>query len=212
MSGPYAHLFSAASPSPTPRKKKDDPYSTLYGEVAKPRDVDAAPKVASRQPFVAEEPPVLPGRSVAAGAFGYTPHGTTGSWDDETPGVVEQFKGGAAGAYEAVRHPVQTLKGMVTHAVDEEAVVGETERWANKAHLSSKTRGYIALAGFNSAANVALLMAGPAGWAALPEVRLALNATLGAINDPEQPVRGATAGLLAGEVIHGTGKAVGRFR
>jgi GGDEF domain-containing protein len=62
------------------------------------------------------------------------------------------------------------------------------------------------LAAVNTAVNLALPAVGKLGILA----RLGVNTGLGAINDAEQPLRGATAGLVLGEVLHTGGKVVGK--
>lgn len=58
----------------------------------------------------------------------------------------------------------------------------------------------------NSAVNVASLYVNPGTLAG----RAAMNAGIGAINDPEKPLRGATAGAVLGETLHGATKAAGK--
>lgn len=132
---------------------------------------------------------------------------------------------------EAVKHPVQTAKNMgkaiVTDARDAVlSPVVESEREA----LQRRTRGQgrlgpivkadrvtedtpgaitperSRLATINTAANI--------GFAAAPMLKLparvAANAALGAVNTPDDPLRGATVGTVLGETALAGGKAVAR--
>jgi hypothetical protein len=124
--------------------------------------------------------------------------------ESATPTLAEQIKGGARSALEAVKHPVETVQGMARSAAEDLLTTGrlmETSESQGTDQPSPVTpelleRGPRALV--NTAANLLL----PVAPVATAGIRPAINATLGAINDPEQPARGATAGLLVGEGVH----------
>lgn len=144
---------------------------------------------------------------------GFGGHGSSGEWSDEAepPGVVAQVKEGASQAYQGVRHLPSTLAGMGKSALHDLDVVGRLVSGGTGGPTEGVEKlsgGEMARAGVNTAANILLPYAGVMGV----EARLGTNATLGAINDPDQPIRGASAGVLTGEVLHGGAKAAGKIR
>jgi hypothetical protein len=132
------------------------------------------------------------------------------------PTIREQVASGGRQILEAFRHPKETIKGMATSALDDMAAVGAPMELAESRQglalsptpitpegLSPPPRAML-----NTAANVLLPFAPVAGLG----MRSAINATLGAVNDAEQPIRGATAGLVLGEALHGATKVGGVAR
>src|SRR6185437_6868588 len=138
------------------------------------------------------------------------------------PGVLQQVKGGLSEVGQALVSPWQTIKGMAKSAGHDfmstfaTPVVGTRNELNAKTGLplyphlkegdtvtAENTPGAIPESEFKKAAlhtsiNAALLTQPEL---ALPG-RLAVNAGAGAAYDPEQPIRGATAGLVLGEGSH----------
>lgn len=116
------------------------------------------------------------------------------------PGPWDQVKAGARSAYEGIRHPLSTLKGMASHAVEDLGTVASAMNagMGQPSDLTPARAGEVPRAIMNTAANALLPIAPAAG----PVLRSAINATLGAVNDPDQPLRGASAALLMGEALH----------
>jgi hypothetical protein len=137
----------------------------------------------------------------------------------------------------AIRHPKEAIKGIVGAATRDAYValaapeIGEESgrkpghvpqrEWdqiqrqlgrpirrerVTEATPNAVTRRQKAGAALRTGANVALVLAPATGLPA----RAALNAAGGAINVPEDPLRGATAGVLLGEGVRAGGKAVAR--
>jgi hypothetical protein len=135
-------------------------------------------------------------------------HGSTGTWGDEDTGIVAQAKHGVGQAVEAVKHLPSTLAGMGKSAAHDFDTVGRLVSaglgGGNDPSLAAMPASEMARAGVNIAANLALPAAGAMGLMG----RTAVNAGLGAINDSEQPIRGATAGVLLGEGLHAAGKGL----
>ena len=139
------------------------------------------------------------------------------------PSAGEQVVGALEQVGNVFRHPIDATlaigKGIVNSAFDAffTPVVGERSSGIGgrggraetpAGPITESTPGAInpgkaAIAAVNTAANVALPGVGGAVTNRL------VNAGLGAINDPEQPIRGATTGLLLGEVIHQGVKRLG---
>jgi diguanylate cyclase (GGDEF)-like protein len=142
---------------------------------------------------------------------------------DLAVGASHQAKGGLEQVANTFKHPIDAVvaigKGIATSARDTfKPVVGSGEmagstrfgdeesvkRSREKFRVTKEnTPGAItsreqAVAAANTAANVALPAVGKLGLLA----RLGVNAGLGAINDSDEPLRGATAGAVLGEAIH----------
>jgi hypothetical protein len=120
----------------------------------------------------------------------------------EADSFVGQLRAGGRDVVEAVRHPWETVKGMAGHAAADAVVAVGSAAFPNQDD-SEEQQAFVDRARLNTAANIALPLA--------PELsivgRSAVNASLGAVNMPEQPIRGATAGLLLGEGLHRVGGA-----
>lgn len=139
----------------------------------------------------------------------------------------QQVVAGAEQVVGALRHPIDAVRGML-HGMAESAreatapVIGTREgtgfalsqrdldaierasgrplpRVTRENTPNAVTPEASLLGTANSLANVGLMVAPQLG---LP-LRIATNAGLGALNDREQRVRGAVAGGLLGEVVHG---------
>jgi hypothetical protein len=148
--------------------------------------------------------------------------------EPEPIGPVDQVVNAAKQIGSAFRHPVDAVtaigkgiyhsaKDAVTPALGEGEMPGST-RFGDEGAIqrsrenfrvtAENTPGAISqrqktLGIINTAANVALPGVGGA------VTNRVVNAGLGAINDPEQPLRGATTGLVLGEVLHQGLKRIG---
>lgn len=139
----------------------------------------------------------------------------------ESPGPLDQVIGAAEQIGSAFRHPIDAIAGIgkgiynsakdaVTPSIGEGEMPGSTRFGDEGAIQRSRdnfrvteentpgaiNEGKKILGIVNTAANLAL-----PGVGGVVTNRV-VNAGLGAINDPEQPFRGATTGLVLGEVIH----------
>jgi hypothetical protein len=142
----------------------------------------------------------------------------------QVKGGLEQIKGAFAHPLDAAK---AIVKGIATSARDTfKPVVGSGEmpgstRFGDEAAIERSRSNFRvtkentpdaitpkeqALAAANTAINLAL----PAAGALSLPARAALNAGIGAMNDSDQPLRGATAGLVLGETVHAGGKLIGR--
>lgn len=129
-------------------------------------------------------------------------HVTSRFWGDESPTILDQVKEGGRQALEGAKHPINTLGHMAEGAAHDLDVVGRLVSAGTggpSEGVEKLSGGEMARAGLNTAANVMLPAAGAMGLVD----RATVNAGLGALNDPEQPLRGATAGLTLGEGVHG---------
>lgn len=117
-----------------------------------------------------------------------------------------QIVAGARSALEGLKHPVATIKGMAAHAVDDLGTVASAmdAGLGQPSDLTEARAHEVPRAALNTAANVLLPLAPASGLAG----RAAINATLGAVNDSDQPIRGATAGMLLGEALHQAPKVI----
>lgn len=162
------------------------------------------------------------------GAQGPSVGGSTG-FDDlipAKPGILSQIGHGLEQSYSAIRHPEQTVSALVhgikqsaedaiTPAVGERNTMGGSpgalavtgfDKQGNPTYNSQVitkentpgaiTKGEKLRGEVNTLANIALPGVGGEVTGHL------INAGLGAINDPEQPIRGATAGLIIGGLLH----------
>jgi len=162
------------------------------------------------------------------GAQGPSVGGSTG-FDDlipAKPGILSQIGHGLEQSYSAIRHPEQTVSALVhgikqsaedaiTPAVGERNTMGGSpgalavtgfDKQGNPTYNSQVitkentpgaiTKGEKLRGEVNTLANIALPGVGGEATGHL------INAGLGAINDPEQPIRGATAGLIIGGLLH----------
>lgn len=130
-------------------------------------------------------------------------------------------KAGVSDVIEAVKHPIETVKGMGTAVAEglnkaTAPIVGMPTNLLRipgrpTGRVTKETPGAVepkeALKGMGeSAINV--------GFALAPElalpVRVGVNAALGAVHNTEDPLRGATGGALLGEALHGATKGVGK--
>lgn len=112
-----------------------------------------------------------------------------------------QLKAGGRDVVEAIKHPIETVKGMAAHAAQDVATLhmqGYEPGDVIDTGPIPKTDRETGKAALNTAALALLPLA--------PELsivgRSAVNAGIGAANLPDEPVRGATAGLLLGEGLH----------
>jgi diguanylate cyclase (GGDEF)-like protein len=138
----------------------------------------------------------------------------------QVKGGLEQIKGAFAHPLDAAK---AIVKGIATSARDTfKPVVGSGQmpgstRFGDEDAIARSRANFRvtkentpnaitpkeqALAVANTAINLALPAA---GVLSLP-ARAAVNAGIGAMNDSDQPLRGATAGLVLGEVLHATPK------
>lgn len=176
---------AAPAVTPAPRRERLDPAALAarvregISRVQAGSDVTSAPPQSDEQRTAASVP-VLP----------YLPR---------------QVRGAVADAAHAVRHPIETGKSIVREAVHsakdafspvlpEDADPSLRALFPNAVTPRENRLGII-----NTTANV-LLPKIPVGGIA---GRAAVNTALGAVNSPEgERVRGATGGLLLGELLH----------
>jgi DNA repair protein RadC len=118
--------------------------------------------------------------------------------------VVEQAHGGLEQVGEALRHPLRTISGIVTSGLRDAYLTAADAVFPDQSD-DEETRSEVRRAAINTTANSILPLAPGSGVVG----RAAIGAGLGAVNDPEQPIRGATAGLLLNEVLHQSGRAAG---
>ena len=125
----------------------------------------------------------------------------------------------------AIRHPIETVRGMgnaiaegfntVSSPVEGmpknilgNLIHGRPQERVTKANTpNAVTPREFGKGAFDSAVNI--------GFALAPElalpIRAGVNAGLGALNSPDDRLRGATAGLALGEVLHGATKLPGKL-
>lgn len=179
-----------------PQKKARNPFDDLP---------DLAPQATGVNPFDSL-PDLAPAAAEKARHEKILHDNELGRRRDETEngGVGDQVASGLKDVYAAVRHPIETVKGMAKSAARDirisagERIPRTGEIGGVPSDLTPEETKDLPKALINTAALAAM----PLLPASSLITRGAVNAGLGAINTPEQPLRGATAGLVLGETLH----------
>lgn len=191
------------------------------------------PRILSPEEF--EQARTLPSSAISQANFPVAPpvpKGGGSSWGD--PGVGEQVKGGLQAIGHAAANPKETAKAMASAIVKDLGDLflapvegGRNDRDTKTGLLRHPNLPEGAIITKENTPNAisprelheaAINTAINAAFAVAPEfaapARIAANAAVGAYYDPEQPIRGATAGAVLGEgfraVIRGAPAAVKR--